>query len=358
MKDKKLIDSKVYCKFLNTIKFYLGIYIQYGIIEGQHSKETVHLNYFDQNPLEPRYYMFGSYDAKVSIFDISVNSLTKDEEAQLRCSFSDLSHHDESYCRYLCHENCVGCFRAKSSTGCVKCRFDSIYEGKKLICLDTCARGFIKNNLEHKCDDIDECKTQNDTLVVYKNKYSNEIYKWNKCSSNFSVCLNTLGSFECTCVNGYEGDGFACKDINECSLDSTKCPLNSVCVNKEGGYECQCLKGFNMNNITRTCEDIDECTSNATNECQLNSYCKNTIGSYRCLCKEGFKGNGIYCEDINECLLKLDHCWPNSKCLNKIGSYICVCKMGYRLQDKQCVGGYNVYFFKSKLENINIFCYF
>jgi hypothetical protein len=36
-----------------------GLYIQYGIIQGYDSKETVHLSYFDQDPLELRYYMFG-----------------------------------------------------------------------------------------------------------------------------------------------------------------------------------------------------------------------------------------------------------------------------------------------------------
>lgn len=36
-----------------------GLYIQYGIIDGYDSSEFVHLNYFDENPLELRYYMFG-----------------------------------------------------------------------------------------------------------------------------------------------------------------------------------------------------------------------------------------------------------------------------------------------------------
>jgi hypothetical protein len=39
-----------------------GLFIQYGIIQGFDSKETVQLGFFDENPLEPRYYMFGKYD--------------------------------------------------------------------------------------------------------------------------------------------------------------------------------------------------------------------------------------------------------------------------------------------------------
>ena len=37
----------------------IGLNIQYGIIQGYESKEVVHLSYFDQQPIEPRYYMFG-----------------------------------------------------------------------------------------------------------------------------------------------------------------------------------------------------------------------------------------------------------------------------------------------------------
>jgi hypothetical protein len=38
-----------------------GLYIQYGIIQGYDSKEHVHLSYFDKEPLELRYYMFGRF---------------------------------------------------------------------------------------------------------------------------------------------------------------------------------------------------------------------------------------------------------------------------------------------------------
>ena len=38
-----------------------GLYIQYGIVQGYDSKEFVHLSYFDESPLEIRYYMFGRW---------------------------------------------------------------------------------------------------------------------------------------------------------------------------------------------------------------------------------------------------------------------------------------------------------
>ncbi len=36
-----------------------GLFIQYGIVEDYDSKETVYMSFFDDAPLEPRYYMFG-----------------------------------------------------------------------------------------------------------------------------------------------------------------------------------------------------------------------------------------------------------------------------------------------------------
>ena len=38
---------------------------------------------------------------------------------------------------------------------------------------------------------------------------------FHNCHAN-ADCLNTDGSFECSCKDGYEGDGNVCDDVNEC----------------------------------------------------------------------------------------------------------------------------------------------
>ena len=47
------------------------------------------------------------------------------------------------------------------------------------------------------CVDINECKES-------------------PCDAN-AQCANSIGSYTCTCCNGYSGDGDTCEDINECN---------------------------------------------------------------------------------------------------------------------------------------------
>lgn len=85
-----------------------GLFIQYGIVQDYESKGTVHLSYLDRNPLELRYYMFGSYDHLVNIYDINLEELSPDDEAEYRCSTHELQEAHKSRCDEICHKNCIG----------------------------------------------------------------------------------------------------------------------------------------------------------------------------------------------------------------------------------------------------------
>ena len=53
-------------------------------------------------------------------------------------------------------------------------------------------------------------------------------------------CTDTLGSYECSCSDGYnETDDGRSVDIDEC-LDVTVCHENASCMNTEGSYYCSC----------------------------------------------------------------------------------------------------------------------
>ncbi len=80
----------------------------------------------------------------------------------------------------------------------------------------------------------------------------------------------------CECVEGFEGDGITCSDVDECSAyeynkrvpiyDNKKditpentmgadfiCPQNSHCINLPGSYRCECFSGYSLSNDNFTC---------------------------------------------------------------------------------------------------------
>ena len=47
----------------------------------------------------------------------------------------------------------------------------------------------------------------------------------------------------CTCNEGWDGNGKACADIDECALDTHDCSESRRCENTSGGYDCVCPAG-------------------------------------------------------------------------------------------------------------------
>ena len=46
------------------------------------------------------------------------------------------------------------------------------------------------------------------------------------------------------------------------------------------------------------CLSINECLDSP---CDANAECTDTNGSFKCKCNEGFEGDGLTCEDADEC---------------------------------------------------------
>ena len=63
-------------------------------------------------------------------------------------------------------------------------------------------------------------------------------------------------------ISGFAGHGFACKDRDECSYDKNNeggeiCEKDHLCLNTEGSYQCICSEGYK--GLPGNCSDIDEC---------------------------------------------------------------------------------------------------
>ena len=49
------------------------------------------------------------------------------------------------------------------------------------------------------------------------------------------------------------------------------------------GFECECNAGYSGNGMT--CDDVDECLASP---CSETAECQNSLGSYSCACPAGF----------------------------------------------------------------------
>ncbi|KAL6257929.1 hypothetical protein P5V15_011528 [Pogonomyrmex californicus] len=195
-----------------------------------------------------------------------------------------------------------------------------------------CPSGYRYHSHLRRCTDIDECAEGLDT-----------------CGDE--ICYNQPGGYSCSrppvpvsrgptttaipapvnqkCVAGTRFvRNRGCVDINECRELVDVCSSNEECVNTMGSYTCTCKTGFRRDNLTQACVDINECQLQE-NDCLATQRCDNTIGSYTCTrflpCGTGYTLNAAteICEDDDECVLGTHDCGPGYQCRNTLGSYRC-----------------------------------
>jgi len=160
-----------------------------------------------------------------------------------------------------------------------------------------------------------------------------------------SACVDAEPGFICDCDVGYRGDGTSCVDIDECAEDTVVnvCGAHALlsCTNTIGSYECSCIDGYNMIFTTeQDCVQVDECTdglhdcvTDATGIC--NDFDPNVDGiKYECGCVEGYYGtgfaNGQGCiELVDECDVGTHNCDVNADCFNTQAAFTCTCHAGF-----------------------------
>jgi len=116
----------------------------------------------------------------------------------------------------------------------------------------------------------------------------------NLCDANHAYCSEHQGGVECTCNEGYQGNGYTCTEIPVCTKYNGGCSVNAYCMDFGFEISCECKEGFRGDGTT--CEEIRECgTKNGG--CSDNASCRNIdFGIVYCECNEGFQGDGYTCE--------------------------------------------------------------
>ncbi len=206
--DKDIYQNYFICLNYETRKvenkIIYGLFIQYGIQID--SEEIIHLylNFFDNNPLDPTYYSFGSRNADVQILNARLENFDIEEQIKLRCSKQSSNLNKpflQTNCDYKCHSACDGCYSSFSVFACKKCAYAQITFDRKLdssrkfLCVEKCPEGYYPDlNNDKICTDINECLELNKSI----------------CQKN-SECINTIGSYKCNCKEGYTQKGLICE---------------------------------------------------------------------------------------------------------------------------------------------------
>ncbi|XP_069142065.1 stabilin-2-like [Argopecten irradians] len=143
----------------------------------------------------------------------------------------------------------------------------------------SCNHGYIKSSINNTCEEINECERSP------------------LCNENATCTPTGPMQYNCTCRDGFHGDGYACMAIDPCQVDNGGCVQNSsLCVfTGPGKRECQCLPGFEGYTEGFGCNLIDVCVFNSSH-CHEHAICRTTgPRRFECVCKEGYGGDGIQC---------------------------------------------------------------
>ena len=156
-------------------------------------------------------------DENQTCIDIDECSTNKNDcDPNANCTNSEGSY--ECFCRQSFFGNGEICFPGScSESNCPSNKNKKCVSSTTIDC--KCDDGFDSNN-SSECIDIDECQK-------------------NSCAEE-ATCTNSAGSFNCSCNNGYSGDGMTCSDLDECESGNHDCHQNANCTNTIGSFSCTC----------------------------------------------------------------------------------------------------------------------
>ncbi|KAJ0179543.1 hypothetical protein K1T71_005255 [Dendrolimus kikuchii] len=193
-----------------------------------------------------------------------------------------------------------------------------------------------------KC--LKQCFLQN-TLYEHGERFSPKECAECVCHDGIMQCTRKDPSVVCPPLSCDPAQQFTvpgecckfCPGVDYCSIGH-ECDENATCMNLNTKYMCKCNQGFQGDGIT--CEDVDECQEAGGlngHHCHSNTRCVNVLGGYVCQCLPGYtRRDKFNCIEMDECTEESHGCHSDAVCTNTPGSYTCRCREGYEGDGYTC----------------------
>uniref|UniRef100_A0A1I7SEF3 Nidogen n=1 Tax=Bursaphelenchus xylophilus TaxID=6326 RepID=A0A1I7SEF3_BURXY len=220
------------------------------------------------------------------------------------------------------------------------------------------------------CEDGYQIERDSTVQAQFRCIDRNECAQPGICDRN-AVCENSVGSYTCTCREGFVGDGRSCRPEGDpgpaapagstACTDHKQCHQWGECVfsqSGEPGY-CKC-RGWYVGDGVSHCGPPDP---NAHQEgrcgvhvCHEHAECRqNEGGQDLCVCKSGYHGNGVSCVPLPHQPVRVpdprgsatagtvcrtdQECSENAQCAYSahLGYYRCECKPPYYGDGTDCI---------------------
>nr|XP_054755757.1 uncharacterized protein LOC129261738 [Lytechinus pictus] len=166
-----------------------------------------------------------------------------------------------------------------------------------------------------------------------------------QCDFSCPTGYNLVGNSTVYCMaNGLLSDQIGCESINKCSTLPCSADANSFCVNRLGTFQCSCYEGYENSIENPQCSPGTPTIACQIDSCMNGGTCNQEPTTFTCTCPSGFTGmmcqndlrcNDVVCEDTQTCFQGVCVCQDGRAPVNGVCEESC--SQSCVLEQERCV---------------------